>query len=385
MFWLANAKKNKKGLCPIYIRITISGKRTEISTNIFVNPANWDSHKKKIKGSEELVQLQNKRLTQFEAEINRIHLTLEQHSQTVSGEKIKSLLFQKPALTFLEVYQKMIEEKEMLIGIEYTARTLEIYQTNLNHCKDFLRKTKQEQIAVADTKTKFIKEYEHYLKTVVKASHNYAVRILRNIKQVVQYAIAHEYVESSPLLAVQFKTKESKKNRVYLTHEEMNLITNHTFVNPTLQKIADLFIFQCLTGFSYADIATFKFDADTTKHNNRVFIEKQRQKKQEGTPQMLPIVTQAMQILEKYQMKLPIISNQTYNRIIKEIAAVVGITKNLTTHVARRTAAMYWLNDKDISFEIVAQMLGHESDRTTRKYYAHILIAKIDENLKHLI
>lgn len=383
LFWLAVAKQNQKGLCPIYIRMTIQGKRTEISTNIFCAPKDWDTAKKRIKGSDEVTKLQNQRLTQFEAEINKVHLHLEQTQQTISGEKVKKLLFQKAQKTFLEVYEEMMNQKELLIDIEYTPRTLEIYQTNFTHCKNFLKKTKQEGISIADVKTKFLNDYQIYLKTVVKASHNYCVRILRNVKQVIEFAIINEYIEASPLTAIKLKSKESGKKRVYLTYEEIEKVKNYKFANPTMQKTKDLFLFQCYTGFSYADLVTFKFEKHVIDFEGDKFIDKQRVKKQNGTAQMLPLFDSALELLEKHNYQLPIISNQTYNRIIKEIAVVVGIEKNLTTHVARRTAAMFWLNDKNLSFEIVAQMLGHDTDKTTRKYYAEMLIKKIAKIFKN--
>jgi integrase/recombinase XerD len=382
LFWIAGAKQNSKGLCPIYVRITIAGKRTEISTNIFAKPKDWDDKKKRIKGSEEITKLQNQRITQFEAEINRIHLYLEQTRQTITGERIKKLLFQNPQKTFLEVYAEMLEQKELLINIEYTPRTIEIYQTNFNHCKAFLKKSKQEAIAITEVKTKFLKDYELYLKTIVKASHNYAVRILRNVKQVVEFAIVSEYIESNPLTAIKIKSKDYLKPRIYLTPEELQKIKDFDFQNPTFAKIKDLFLFQCYTGFSYSDLTSFKFKEHTVIHEGKKFISKKRDKKHTGTAQMLPLFNDALALLEKYSYQMPIISNQTYNRIIKEIATVVGISKNLTTHVARRTAAMYWLNDENLPFEIVAQMLGHETDKTTRKYYAEMLIKKIAKIFK---
>lgn len=37
-----SAKANKQGFYPIYVRITLNGKRWEFSTKKFINPKTWD-------------------------------------------------------------------------------------------------------------------------------------------------------------------------------------------------------------------------------------------------------------------------------------------------------------------------------------------------------
>ena len=56
----------------------------------------------------------------------------------------------------------------------------------------------------------------------------------------------------------------------------------------------------------------------------------------------IPLITPALNIINKYSVHnqatgrlLPVLSNQKMNAYLKEIAAIVGINKNLTTHCAR--------------------------------------------------
>nr|WP_315398103.1 Arm DNA-binding domain-containing protein [uncultured Sphingobacterium sp.] len=46
-------KANTAGLHPIYVRITIQGKRTEFSTKKFITPSKWDQKTMKMKGPTE--------------------------------------------------------------------------------------------------------------------------------------------------------------------------------------------------------------------------------------------------------------------------------------------------------------------------------------------
>jgi site-specific recombinase XerD len=90
----------------------------------------------------------------------------------------------------------------------------------------------------------------------------------------------------------------------------------------------------------------------------------------------IPLVPEAMQIIEKYNDNenrviknkvLPHISNQNFNLYLKSIAGLVGLNKKLTHHVARHTFATFLLN-KSVSLEVVSSLLGHTNIRTTQVY-----------------
>lgn len=48
LFVIKLNKKNKKGLCPLNVRITYLKKRKEASSGIMVNPLQWHSKQQKI-------------------------------------------------------------------------------------------------------------------------------------------------------------------------------------------------------------------------------------------------------------------------------------------------------------------------------------------------
>ena len=43
-FYLKNGRENAKGQSPVYLRITLNGQRTEISTNRSILEENWNKH-----------------------------------------------------------------------------------------------------------------------------------------------------------------------------------------------------------------------------------------------------------------------------------------------------------------------------------------------------
>ncbi|WP_236581834.1 Arm DNA-binding domain-containing protein [Sphingobacterium spiritivorum] len=59
-FYLRRYKANQDGAVPIYLRITVNGKRVDISVKRTIEEKNWNSKKGLAKGSrEEIVKLNN--------------------------------------------------------------------------------------------------------------------------------------------------------------------------------------------------------------------------------------------------------------------------------------------------------------------------------------
>ena len=74
----------------------------------------------------------------------------------------------------------------------------------------------------------------------------------------------------------------------------------------------------------------------------------------------------ALEILQKYDFKLPKMSNQRYNDYLKAIGQMVGVDR-LHTHMGRATAATLFLS-KGMPINIVARVLGHTTLRQTTRY-----------------
>ena len=79
----------------------------------------------------------------------------------------------------------------------------------------------------------------------------------------------------------------------------------------------------------------------------------------------------AMEILKKYNFKLPVITNQQYNMRLKVLASYAGINKRLTSHVGRHSFAT-WALSSGVPLPVVSKMLGHKKISTT-EIYAKVL------------
>ena len=83
------------------------------------------------------------------------------------------------------------------------------------------------------------------------------------------------------------------------------------------------------------------------------------------------VLPKGIEIWNRYNGKLPLLSNQKYNAYLKEPADICGINKVITTHTARKSYASV-LYQKGVSIGVIAKMLGHTSEKTTQRTYAFL-------------
>jgi len=104
----------------------------------------------------------------------------------------------------------------------------------------------------------------------------------------------------------------------------------------------------------------------------------------------VPLLKPAIGLLNKYvnternsEHLFPVLSNQKMNDNLKIIQELAGISKNLTTHLARHSFATTITLNNDVPIETVSRMMGHTNLRTTQ-LYAKVLDAKIGSDMDKL-
>src|SRR5690606_37770861 len=88
-FYLKKSKANQRGTCPIYARITVNGKRVEISVKRTVEEANWNAHRGMAKGTREEIVRLNKFLERFRAGIVECYQVLLLERKFITAEMLK--------------------------------------------------------------------------------------------------------------------------------------------------------------------------------------------------------------------------------------------------------------------------------------------------------
>jgi integrase len=279
-------------------------------------------------------------------------------------------------VSFVELYNEHNQKLKELIGKGFAEGTVTRHDTSLRHVIEFMQyKYKRNDILLKDINVDFIREYEHFLRSVRNCANNTTVKYIRNMGKILHMAEQKDIIRKNPISALTYRVQEIDK--IFLTDTELNTVLQKTFVSDRLTHVRDVFAFCCFTGMAFVDTKQLRKEDLSADSTGKIVIRKQRQKS--GVFYNIPLLPVARQILDKYKdiplpngQVLPVPTNQKMNEYLKEIADVCGINKNLTTHCARHTFATTVTLANNVSIESVSKMLGHKSIRMTQ-HYAKIL------------
>jgi integrase/recombinase XerD len=360
-------------------RLTLNGVRApyDFATDIKARKNDWCAKSQTIKGRQN--KPLNDRLGFIKSQIQTLYSQMQHLGEVFTIHDLMNEYLGKNVkkITLLEMYDRFLEK---LSYEKKSESTIARFKYEKKRLEKFLESIKGSAIEIHQISTAFCKQYHAYLLPI--GTGEYASRKIETIKRLVILAIQQGYLKENPLAHYQEPRKRAVKIPQYLTEAEIWVIENTAFASEMLQTAADLFIFQCYTGFSYADLSDFDVSKHTLKEKNgTIWISKLRVK-MEGRQESaelaeLPLFPQAQKILDKYQGALPKLRNDHYNNYLKQIAEICNISKRLHTHLARKTAGDRWLNS-GISLEVVAKMLGHQSPVTTSKHYAKVRRERIN-------
>ena len=390
-FYAKSTKANGNGLLPIYVRLTIEGKRFEYSTKKFIEPSKWSTELSKMKGNSEEARSINNLLDFTRNRINEIQFELLKDGISLNIDEFKNRLLgiKERERLLIPIFTEHNRKIKELVGSEYAPGTLERYETSLKHTKDFLQwKYKVSDIDIEKIDHAFITEYEFYLRTERKCANNTAVKYIKNFHKIINICLANGWLTKDPF--ANYKSKVKEVIREFLTEQEIQSLMEKEFVSERLELVRDIFVFSCFSGLAYIDVKQLSKDNIVLGIDGDKWINKNRQKT--DTNSKIPLLPTAQYILDKYanhpvcvneDKLLPIFSNQKMNAYLKEIATVCGINKELTFHIARHTFATTVTLSNGVPIETVSKMLGHTNLKTTQ-HYAKILDKKISEDMQVL-
>jgi len=391
LFYAKRAKASVNGLVPIYTRITINGKRIELSSNRFVELSKWSTEAGKMKGNSEEARSINSHLDMLKIQIIDMQMELVHKKIPVTAETLKSKILgvDERARMLIPIFQEHNNKIKELVGKEYAPGTLERYKTSLSHTIEFLQwKYKVSDIEINKIDHAFVTDYEFWLRSVRNCANNTAVKYIKNFNKIIKLCLANDWLDKNPF--ANYKSKVKEVERVYLSEEEIQSIINKDFKTERLSLVRDIFLFSCFTGLAYIDVKNLTKSHISIGIDGEKWIFTHRQKTE--TASKIPILPVTQMIIDKYvdhpksnneDRLLPILTNQKMNAYLKEIAGVCEIEKELTFHIARHTFATTVTLTNGVPIESVSKMLGHKNLRTTQ-HYAKVLDKKVSEDMKML-
>lgn len=351
----------------VEIRITHERKSVYFYTGVKVLPKNWDPRRNVVSHPDSIM---------LNAKIDGILGHLKDFITTVALEK-REFKFSE-----LDSYMEKKELRESFTKFAELEKDLrndivESTKKNYRRLFNFLEKFKIIQTFGDLTRENIIKfdnelHKRQYKQTTIYTYHKF-------MKYYINLALKKGLITTSPYYGLKFDRGRSE-SRKYLTREEQMKIKEVESETPYVQNTKDLFLFQCYTGLSYAELERFDF-TKMEKSGDKYILRDKRKKT--GTGFHIVLLPEALEILKKHKNKLPIYTNQKYNQYLKLLAGIAQVKKNLTSHMGRHTFAVNAIN-AGIPIEVISRMLGHTNPRTTL-IYAKVLDSTVEKAFEKLL
>lgn len=212
----------------------------------------------------------------------------------------------------------------------------------------------------------------------------------KTLKWFLRWAKKKGYNHNTDFESFKPKIKITQKKIIFLTQTELKKLKEYTIPDDKkyLEKVRDIFLFQCFTGLRYSDVSNLR--KSDIKNNH---IEVTTVKTLDSL--MIELNDYSRKILKKYEnvgvsngKALPIISNQKMNDLLKELAELAGINESiretyyagnkrvdevfpkytlLGTHAGRRTFICNALS-LGIPAHVVMKWTGHSDYKSMKPY-----------------
>ncbi len=388
LFFVKRAAVKKSGKAPIIARITIDQDKIQFHTKLEVAPDQWDVPRGKATGRSPEAQQINSLLDDIRMAVQKQYHSLLATDGYVTAERVRDAYLGKTekTRTILEFFAQHNEQYLQKVKMDPTNKTYWRYELTKRRLEEFIKyKYSVSDMPLKDINVLFVENFLLFNENVHDCNHNTAMKFVQRLRTVVNFAKNTGMLFADPF--GNFKVKFERTDRGYLTMEEIMAIYHHTFPSRRLEQVRDLFIFSCFTALSYIDVCELQPDDISTGFDGNLWIIRKRHKtKVTASIRLLDI---PIAILKKYKGKLPdgkllpVISNQRVNDYLKEIAAICGINKKLTFHMARHSCATSVLLANDVPIETVSKILGHTNIRTTQ-IYARITDRKVSKDMELL-
>jgi len=387
---------------PIRMRVNFASKRIEFTTGYRIDSAKWDADKQRVKNgcSNKLKQSAseiNASLLEYYTEIQSIFKRFEVEDVMPTPEQIKKAFnaLHKPVseepkpkkealpCDFFQVFDDFVEDCGRQNN--WTDSTFEKFAAVKNHLTNF-----REGLTFEFFDERGLNDYVGYLRDVKEMRNTTIGKQLSFLKWFLRWAFKKGVHQNNAYDSYKPKLKSTQKKIIFLTWDELNRLREFKipFNKQALERVRDVFLFQCFTGLRYSDVFNLRrsdikgdhIEVTTVKTSDSLIIELNNHSKA---------------ILDKYKdvafeddKVLPVITNQKMNDYLKELAEMAGIDEPirqtyykgneridevtpkytlLGTHAGRRTFICNALA-LGIPPQVVMKWTGHSDYKTMKPY-----------------
>lgn len=330
------------------------------------------------------------------------------HLKTVKGTLDKLILThlqahaEKPTLTQLETAYNSLNTPEAVeatvtpvidaLAAYMEVKKLEIEDNSLKSYSALSQNLKSYKETGQDweLETLTLSQIEAFQEWLINSKGFHNTTVERRVIALKKFLEAHanslqfNYKE----LRCKYKVKAAKNLiLVTLTPSELKAMESMNLTSkPRLERVRDLFLLQTWTGLRFSDVIRLSKEHIV---KNTVVVDINKTDDYSSTP----LFPTAKSILEKYSYQPIKVTNQEYNRVLKDVTKLLAETQEslntiisqfhivgtkkivkkapkhelITTHTARRTFVTICI-EKGISQHFVMKWSNHSDPRSFRKY-----------------
>jgi len=318
------------------MRVNFASKRIEFTTGYRIDSAKWDTDKQRVKNgcSNKLKQSAseiNASLLEYYTEIQSIFKRFEVEDVMPTPEQIKEAFnaLHKPVseepkpkkealpCDFFQVFDDFVEDCGRQSN--WMDSTFEKFAAVKNHLTNF-----REGLTFEFFDERGLNDYVGYLRDVKEMRNTTIGKQLSFLKWFLRWAFKKGVHQNNAYDSYKPKLKSTQKKIIFLTWDELNRLREFKipFNKQALERVRDVFLFQCFTGLRYSDVFNLRrsdikgdhIEVTTVKTSDSLIIELNNHSK--------AILDKYKDVAFEYDKVLPVITNQKMNDYLKELAGI---------------------------------------------------------------
>ena len=357
-FYCRECKAGKKdGLAPVEVSIIVDGARKILTLPRKENPKEFKQAlaSKRENDTKRYVNATRRSIGEYVTSLTerREPLTVEGLARYVRNGGVETH-------TLTGVFNEFIDIQRKRVGVSCGKGQFRKYELAFGR----LCNNVNPDVAISSI-TRF--DIENHIaelgKTMAQAS--VAAEVIR-LRALFKYAFDCGYMKSNPFAMV--RQLKPRPREEWLTDDEMGRIRRLKGLTEEVETSRKLFLFQCATGLSYADMMSLQPN-EITCENGVYSVAKTRTKT--GIRYTSVVLPEGVQILREWNFEIPQKSNQKYNLGLLKIEILTGLSKHLHSHLGRKVYGSTLLRG-GVSMKAVSKALGHSSTSITESTYAFL-------------
>ncbi len=391
-FYLDN--KNDNNDAKIFLNLRFDGVRVKLYTGYCITPSKWSKDNQTVvrnalnKAGESFSTINDRidlirKAAEMATSIPLIDITAEllkkEVQKNIDNNLVVPQIEEAPKIDFFTVFDTYIK----------TAKVVERRRDHLSTVKNqltaYIKEKKRSKMSFEKFNVSFLTDFDIYLSD--GRSRNTVISKMKILRAFAHYSLQRGYIKTNPFLTYKVQ-QERYLSPVYLTKTERDFLYEFKGLSNKLDRIRDIFIFQCMVGCRVGDMNNF------TKSNIiGGFLVYSPQKTRTENPVIVrvPLSLQAKAIIEKYSFLedklIPTLSSQKYNTYLRELfrhvelvrpvvriepgtnkEEVIALSEIASSHMARRT--FIGILHKTVKNEVIGSMSGHTpGSKAFDRYY----------------